>query len=110
MLMLINCILLCPPWGGSQAFGAPANRVDAQIDANVGSSIGSFASFSPSRRATLARFIPWKNRSKIMLGETIENIVEECDLGPAVSPDRAIAIAMDDLAFCSSATRPPLRC
>ena len=45
-----------------------------------------------------------------MLEETIEKIIEECDLGPAIPTDRPIASAAHALTSCRFPKRTPLRC
>jgi hypothetical protein len=110
MLMLITGILLCAPTRGSQSSGAPAGKTLTLITEHTGSSVDSIIVSRPYRGATCSQFIPWRRRLKTILEETNEKVVEECDLGPAIPPDRFINSAPIQLASCPLATPPPLRC
>jgi hypothetical protein len=109
-LMLITCTLLGAPSRGEQVAGAPSDPIRSGITCHTESSINWLTSFRPSRPTTLSRFIPWKSRQKIVLGETIQEINDECDLGPAVPPDRRTTPAGIELAAPSPSNRLPLRC
>jgi hypothetical protein len=110
ILMLLSYALVCPPLRSSEFAGASADPVHARIACHTGSSIGCHASYRTSGRATLSQFVRWKGRVKCVLGETIEEIVDECDLGPAVLPDRPIAQASIELTTRPFSTCAPLRC
>ena len=88
----------------------PADPIDARITSHPESSTSWLTFYRPSRRTTLSRFVPWKGRIKSVLEETIQEIVDECDLGPAVPPDRLITSATIELATVPFSKRPPLRC
>jgi hypothetical protein len=108
--MLITGILLCAPTLGSQNAGAPAARTQTMISERSGAAVDSIIVSRPSRGASCSQFIPWRRRLKTVLEETNEKVVEECDLGPAIAPDRITTSAPVSLASCPLAAPPPLRC
>jgi hypothetical protein len=110
ILILITFTLLCPPLRGFQLSGATADPIHARVTCHTQTSIGWLPSFRPSRRATLSQFFPWKGRLKSVLTETIQEITDECDLGPAVLPDRLVTLARLELTTPPLATCAPLRC
>ena len=57
----------------------------------------------PRRAATFSQFVPWKSRVKSVIEERLHEVVEECDLGPAIEPDRYIRHVRRD---CSGSSSP----
>ncbi len=108
--MLISYVLLCPPLRSSEVAGASADPVHARITCHTGSSMGWHASHRLDRQPTLSQFVRWKARVKCVLGETIHEIVDECDLGPADLPDRFTTSAKIKLTIPPPLNCAPLRC
>ena len=93
---------------GSQLTSVRAGAMHGRVIIETSPSIGWYALYRPCRRPTIAQFIPWKARVKSMLEETIQEVVDECDLGPAVGLDRLIMSARIELATPLLSKRVPL--
>jgi len=107
--MLITFILLCPCARGSLFIDVPSVSIDSRITDHAGPAIG-WLPARPARAATLSQFTLWKSRPKGVLEDAGAKAVEECDLGPAIVPDRRIPGSAIELASNPHSTRPPLRC
>ena len=89
ILMLITSVLLSADSQGAEMSDTPSHAVHAGFCTLAGSSTGWVASFRLTRRgATLSQFVPWKNRVKSVIEGRVHEVVDECDLGPAIVPDR----------------------
>lgn len=110
ILTLIACILLGAPTRASQSAEFPADPIRPLISGHSSSSIVWCNSPRLPHGATFARFNAWKTRLKSVLKETNQKIIQECQFGPAILPDRLPSLVSADLFSCPSPTRPPLRC
>ena len=111
ILMLITCALLSGHSRGSQVTDVPAKPIDAGFSSSTSPSMGWLASFRLSRRATtLSQFVPWKNRVKSVIEGRVHEVVDECDLGPAILPDRLNSTARVVMAGPPILMLPPFRC
>lgn len=112
IVLIASAVLGTHLWGshGTALSSAPA-RARAGLFACAGSSIGWVTSCRPSRRATtLSQFVPWKNRVKSVIEGRVHEIVDECDLGPAIVPERLISSASVALEKPCVFKVTPLRC
>ena len=110
MLMVAAFIMVGTPARSTPSSDAPVGRSIPVISGHTASSIDGILLSRPFRRSTFSPFTPWKSRLKIVLEETNEKIVDECDLGPAVPPLRFLTSVPVELASCHVLTQPPLRC
>jgi hypothetical protein len=110
MLMVAAFIMIGTSGRSTQGSDAPVGQSSPLLNGHTSSSIDGILLSRPGRRSTFSPFIPWKSRSKIVLEETKQKIVDECDLGPAIPPLGLLTSLPVDLALCHVLTRPPLRC
>ena len=111
IIMLIACLLLVPHSRGSQSSVTGDRLVGAGASSYISSSLGWLACHRlPRRAATLSRFVPWKSRVKSVIEERVHEVADECDLGPAVPPDRHICPARVTVVAPPKLKLPPLRC
>jgi hypothetical protein len=110
MLMVAAFIMIGTSGRSTQGSDAPVGQSSPLLNGHTASSIDGILSSRPWRTSTFSPFIPWKSRSKIVLEETNQKIVDECDLGPAIPPLGLLTSVPVELALCHVLTRPPLRC
>ena len=110
MLMVAAFIMVGTSGRSTQGSDAPVGQSSPLINGHTTLSFDGILLSRPWRRSTFSTFIPWKSRSKIVLEETNQKIVDECDLGPAIPPLGLLTSIPVELVPCRVLTRPPLRC
>jgi hypothetical protein len=110
MLMVAAILLIGAPRQSTHISDDVVRQANLVITGLTASSIDGIDLSRPVRRSTFSPFVPWKSRSKIVLGETNQKVVDECDLGPAIPPLRLVTSVPIELAACHVLTSPPLRC
>jgi hypothetical protein len=86
--------------------GGEAHCAAYQVDSSAACPVA----FGLPRSSSLARFIPWKARPKIVLAETDQQFADDVDFGPALAPNghnSPVSIAASTPRFL---TLSPLRC
>ena len=92
MLILVGCLFLSPAPHGAVAVDSPATGAIALASQQLGLSIRRFPA-QPAQATRFVQFVRWRARPKIVLGETVKDVIEEVDLGPALMPGRHIYFA-----------------
>ena len=90
MLMMAAILFVGGPTQSRQGSDELAGQSIPAITCHTTSLINGILISRPLRRSTFSPFIPWKSRSKIVLEETNHEVVDECDLGPAIPPLRLL--------------------
>jgi hypothetical protein len=110
-MLLITCVLFVPHSWGSSVSAAPAKPAVAVVSSSVAPGTGRLTGQRlPRRAATFSQFVPWRNRVKSVIEERVYEVVDECDLGPAIPPDRSITSVRIISAERLILVFPPLRC
>ena len=109
MLTLLSCILVAPATHCLPSIEPPANRKLAVTAYPAQSSVG-WLSSRPPQATKFVQIVRWKARPKIVLGETDQKVVEEVDLGPALSLTRPVSFVPIASASCRVPPTSRLRC
>jgi len=102
--LVISSAALCGTSGESQ--GKEFTITTCQPDP----SFAQFVVLRLPQSASLSRFIPWKARPKIVLGDTHSPLAEEDDLGPVPFPRGPVSPRSIQSTASRLPTLLPLRC